>query len=128
MSISNEAPIQSVTISGSVISTFTGVVQRGSKAESALKKIKKQNEKGKIIKEASHMAAILMKEYKNPAYTPNINYLSSCLVYGNEVGVMSWMLSIAKSIDNPKPYSSHDIYYFSEHLLFILEEIVNGHA
>ena len=41
MSIKKEAVIQSVTISGYVISTVTGVVLKGSKAESALKKIKK---------------------------------------------------------------------------------------
>ncbi len=86
MSIKNEEVIQSVTINGAILTTATGMVTKGSKAESVLKAIKAEVEKREVIERARKMAVILINEYKNPTYTPNINYLASCLVNKNEIG------------------------------------------
>lgn len=128
MSIKNEEVIQSVTINGAVLTTATGVVTKGSKAESGLKAIKAEVEKKEVIERARKMAAILINEYENSAYTPNINYLASCLVNKNEIGLMNWLLSISLSIVNPQIDCPNILYDTSKHLFFLLEDFVNGHS
>ena len=128
MSVSNEEVIQSVTINGVILTTATGVVLKGSMAESALKKIKAEGEKRETIKRAGKIASVLISEYENSSYTPNINYLENCLVNRNQVPLMNWILSLALSIVKPTIDCPDILYSTSVHLLFLLEDFVNGHS
>ncbi len=128
MSIKKEEVIQSVTINGVTLSTLTGVVMAGTRVESALKKIKAECEKKEIIVHACKMASILMNECENSSYTPNINYLASCLIHRNETLLMNWLLTIAHSIVKPSTECPDFLYFISEHFLFLLEDFVNGHS
>ena len=128
MSIKNEEVIQSVTISGVTVTTLSGVVKKGSKAELGLKAIKAECEKSEIIERASRIATVLIDEHENLTYTPNIDYLCSCLVNKNMIPIMSWLLSLALSIIRSQVDCKHIIYCTSVSFLNYLEEIVNGHS
>ena len=128
MSIKNEEVLQSVIVSGVIVTTLSGVVEKGSKVESALKAIRDVCEKDEVKKRASKIAAVLIDEYENRIYTPNINYLESCLVNRNQVPLMNWILSIALSIVKPTIDCPDILYSTSVHLLFLLEDSVNGHS
>jgi len=128
MSIKNEAVIQSVTINGAILTTATGMVAKGSKAESALKVINAEAEKMEVIERARKMAVILKHEYENQTYTPNINYLESCLANRNQIVLMNWILGTALSIVRQKIDCQDILYSTSEHLLYMLEDAVNGHS
>ena len=75
MSIKNEEVIQSVTISGVTVAPLSGVVTKGSKAEYVLKDIRDTCEMNEIIERARNISLVLVKEYENPSYSPNIDYL-----------------------------------------------------
>ena len=128
MSILNEEVIQSVIVSGVIVTTPSGVVEKGSKVESALKAIRDVCEKEEVIKRASKIAVVLIDEHENRIYTPNINYLASCLIYKNEIALMNWLLSNALSIVKPSINCPDILYSTSVHLLFLLEDFVNGHS
>ena len=128
MSITSEEVIQSVTINGIIITTATGVALKSSKAESALKKIKAECEKSEIIQRASKIAEILVSEYENSSYTPNLDYLASCLIHRNEIALMNWLLTNALSIVKPSIDCRDILHSMSVNLLFLLEDFVNGHS
>ena len=128
MSIKNKAVIQFVTINGVTLSTLTGVVTEGSKAESALKAINAECKKSEIIRQARVVASTLTKELGTPGNTPNIDYLCACMVKSNKRPIFNWLLTMAKTIDGSEPFTSEDIYHLSAHLLMILKEILDGHC
>ena len=128
MSIKKRSEIQFVTISGINLSPSTGIVEKGSKTESALIAIKTEYEKYKIIQKAQVAVSALINELATPEHTPNIDYLLSCMKKANKDQVINWLLSIAKTIDESVRFSNDDIYHMSAHLLMIIKEIIDGHC
>ena len=128
MSINNQAAIQSVTISGITVTTLSGVVKKGSKAELGLKAIREQCEKDEVIKRASRIATVLIDEHENRTYRPNIDYLCSCLVNRDTMWIMNWLLSVALAVIRPTIDCPHILYSTSGAFLDLLEDIVNGHS
>ena len=129
MSVKNEEVIQSVTISGITVSTPTGVVLKSSNAEKALKRISAKCEKNEIIERARKISLVLVAEYENASYSPNIDYLFDCLRNrSNRIEIMNWLLGLASSNVRPPKECPDFIESAAEPFMSLFEEIVNGHS
>lgn len=127
MSIKKEEIIQSITISGITVTTASGVVDKGSKAETALKILINQCEKNEEVERIRKISVVLVEEYENPSYAPNINYLWSCLINKpNGIHRLNLLLGLAVSNVRPPKELPDFIHRTVKGFLYILEDIVNG--
>lgn len=127
MSIIKEEVIQSVTISGVILTTASGVVNKGSKAETALKTLRDECEKQEQGERAYKISVVLIEEFETPGYGPNIDYLWGRLRNkSNGMYQMNFLLGLALSNVRPPKNFPDVAYYTAEGFLTFMEDIVNS--
>ncbi|MCW8899067.1 hypothetical protein [Altibacter sp.] len=124
MSLKKEVAINNIEISGASVSTATGQVIKGSKAESTLELIGSIYQERQLAKRAKEVALILMDELEIPDNASIVGYLCGGTAKSNVKEITDWVLRVtANSIDGSEIYDSEFIHDLSLHLLNILMEV-----